>query len=79
MAKKIIRLTESDLTNIVKRVIKEQNQMSGQDVFEFQTALNDYFKMTYSDIDYVTFHVQSFIFPPEKSNKDKFFELFGMG
>ena len=45
MAKKIIRLTESDLTNIVKRVIKEQNQMSGEDVFEFQTALNDYFKM----------------------------------
>jgi peptidoglycan hydrolase-like protein with peptidoglycan-binding domain len=45
MAKKIIRLTESDLTNIVKRVIKEQNQMSGQDVFELQTALNDYFKM----------------------------------
>ena len=45
MTKKIIRLTESDLTKIVKRVIKEQNQMSGQDVFEFQTALNDYFKM----------------------------------
>jgi peptidoglycan hydrolase-like protein with peptidoglycan-binding domain len=45
MAKKIIRLTETDLTNIVKRVIKEQNQMSGQDVFELQTALNDYFEM----------------------------------
>jgi murein L,D-transpeptidase YcbB/YkuD len=45
MAKKIIRLTEADLTNIVKRVIREQNQMSGQDVFELQTALNDYFKM----------------------------------
>lgn len=45
MAKKIIRLTESDLTNIVKRVIKEQNQLSSQDVFELQTALNDYFKM----------------------------------
>lgn len=45
MIKKIIRLTESDLTNIVKKVIKEQNQMGGQDVFEFQTALNDYFEM----------------------------------
>lgn len=45
MTKKIIRLTEADLTNIVKRVIKEQNQMSGQDVFELQTALNDYFEM----------------------------------
>jgi peptidoglycan hydrolase-like protein with peptidoglycan-binding domain len=45
MAKKIIRLTEADLTNLVKRVIKEQNQMSGQEVFELQTALNDYFKM----------------------------------
>ncbi len=45
MAKKIIRLTESDLTKIVKRVIKEQNQMSGEEVFEIQNALNDYFKM----------------------------------
>jgi peptidoglycan hydrolase-like protein with peptidoglycan-binding domain len=45
MVKKIIKLTEDDLTNIVKRVIKEQNQMSGQDVFELQTALNDYFEM----------------------------------
>jgi peptidoglycan hydrolase-like protein with peptidoglycan-binding domain len=45
MAKKIIRLTEKDLTNIVKRVIKEQNQMSGEEVFELQHALNDYFKL----------------------------------
>lgn len=44
---------------------------------EYGKELNDYFKMTYSDMDYITFHVQSFIFPPEKSNKDKFFELFG--
>jgi hypothetical protein len=46
---------------------------------EYGKELNDYFKMTYSDMDYITFHVQSFIFPPEKSNKDKFFELFGKG
>jgi peptidoglycan hydrolase-like protein with peptidoglycan-binding domain len=43
--KKIIRLTESDLTRIVKRVIKEQNQLNGEEVYEIQTALNDYFKM----------------------------------
>jgi peptidoglycan hydrolase-like protein with peptidoglycan-binding domain len=45
MAKKIIKLTESDLTNIVKRVIKEQNQMSGEEVFDLQHALNDYFEL----------------------------------
>ena len=45
---------------------------------EYAKLFNDYFKMTYSDIDFVTFHVQSFIFPPEKSNKDKFFEIFGV-
>ncbi len=44
---------------------------------EYGKLFNDYFKMTYSDIDYVTFHVQSFIFPPEKSNREKFLELFG--
>ena len=44
---------------------------------EYGILFNDYFKMTYSDIDYVTFHVQSFIFPPEKSNREKFLELFG--
>ena len=43
--KKVIRLTESDLTRIVKRVIKEQNQLNGEEVYEIQTALNDYFKM----------------------------------
>ena len=43
--KKIIKLTESDLTKLVRRVIKEQNQLSSQEVFELQTALNDYFKM----------------------------------
>jgi hypothetical protein len=44
---------------------------------EYGKEIDDYFKMTYSDMDYITFHVQSFIFPPEKTNKDKFFELFG--
>ena len=45
MSKKIIRLTESDLHKIVKRVIQEQRQLSSQEVFELQTALNEYFKM----------------------------------
>jgi hypothetical protein len=44
---------------------------------EYGKVFNDYFKMTYSDMDFITFHVRSFIFPPEKTNKDKFFELFG--
>lgn len=44
---------------------------------EYSNLFNDYFKMTYSNLDFVTFHVRSFIFPPEKSNEDKFFELFG--
>lgn len=44
---------------------------------EYGTLFTDYFKMTYNDVDYVTFHVQSFIFPPEKTNKEKFLELFG--
>ena len=43
--KKVIRLTESDLTRIVKRVIKEQNQLNAEEVYEIQTALNQYFKM----------------------------------
>jgi peptidoglycan hydrolase-like protein with peptidoglycan-binding domain len=46
MTKKIVRLTEKDLTNIVKKVIKEQqNIMSGEEVFDLQNALNDYFEL----------------------------------
>jgi hypothetical protein len=44
---------------------------------EYSTEIDDYFKMTYgSEMGFISFHVQSFIFPPEKNNKDKFFELF---
>ena len=47
---------------------------------EYGKEIDDYFKMTYgSEMDFVSFHVQSFIFPPEKTTKDKFFELFGKG
>jgi hypothetical protein len=40
--KKIIRLTESDLTRIVKRVIKENNDLcdNGDCKGEFETKLN---------------------------------------
>ena len=44
---------------------------------EYSKEIDDYFKLTYgSEMGFVSFHVQSFIFPPEKTNKDKFFELF---
>jgi len=45
---------------------------------EYGDELNDYFRMTYDGMDFITFHVQSFIFPPEKTNEDKFFEIFGV-
>lgn len=44
---------------------------------DYGKELTDYFKMTYSELDFIIFHVRSFIFPPEKTNEDKFFELFG--
>jgi hypothetical protein len=43
----------------------------------YESRLNDYFKMTYDDMDFITFRIESFIVPPEKTNQDKFFELFG--
>lgn len=45
---------------------------------EYSDELTDYFKMIYDEMDFVSFHVQSFIFPPEKTNEDKFFEVFGI-
>jgi hypothetical protein len=44
---------------------------------DYGKELTDYFKMTYSELDFITFHVRSFIFPPEKTNEEKFFEVFG--
>lgn len=43
----------------------------------YEYVINDLLKMSYPDFDFVTFRVQSLIFPPEKTNRDKFFELFG--
>jgi murein L,D-transpeptidase YcbB/YkuD len=46
MAKRFI-ISEEERSDIRSRygLITEQNQLSGQEVFELQTALNDYFKM----------------------------------
>ena len=46
---------------------------------EYGDELNNYLRMTYSsEMEFVSFHVRSFIFPPEKTNEDKFFEVFGI-
>jgi len=43
----------------------------------YEGLFNDYFKMTYgSEMDFISFKVESLIVPPEKTNQDKFFELF---
>jgi hypothetical protein len=44
---------------------------------DYDTLLNDYFRMTYGgEMDFITFKVESFIIPPNKNNEHKFFELF---
>ena len=43
----------------------------------YNESFTDLFKMTYgSEMDFVTFRVESMIVPPVKTNEDKFFELF---
>ena len=42
----------------------------------YESILNDYFKITYTKMDFVTFSVESLIIPPEESNEEKFFKLF---
>lgn len=54
----------------------ENNTPQG-DKTHYETLVNDYFIMTYGgEMDFITFKVESFIIPPEKTNEDKFFELF---
>ena len=54
----------------------DNNRLQG-DKSHYETLVNDYFKMTYgSEMDFITFKVESFVIPPEKTNEDKFFELF---
>jgi hypothetical protein len=43
----------------------------------YSDEINKLFKYTYSDYDFVRFHVHEFDLPPEKTNYDKFVELFG--
>jgi hypothetical protein len=54
-----------------------ENWLVMGDKASYELMLNDYFKMTYTGMDFVTFKVESLIIPPEKTNQDKFFELFG--
>ena len=42
MGKRIIRLTESDLTRIVKRVIKEQDEITGDYDEDMKTLENNF-------------------------------------
>ena len=54
-----------------------ENDMPKDDKSYYEGLFNDYFKMTYgSEMDFVTFKVESMIVPPVKTNEDKFFELF---
>jgi hypothetical protein len=43
----------------------------------YSDEINKLFTYTYSDYDFVRFHVHEFDLPPEKTNYDKFVELFG--
>ena len=43
----------------------------------YNEVFKDLFKMTYgSEMDFISFKVESLIVPPVKTNEDKFFELF---
>ena len=42
----------------------------------YSDEINKLFTYTYSDYDFVRFHVHEFDLPPEKTNYDKFVELF---
>jgi hypothetical protein len=54
-----------------------ENDAPQGDKTHYETLVNDYFKMTYgSEMDFITFKVESFTIPPEKTNEDRFFELF---
>jgi hypothetical protein len=54
----------------------DNNRLQG-DKTHYESLINNYFKMTYGgEMDFITFKVESFIIPPEKTNEDKFFELF---
>lgn len=43
---------------------------------EYEELINDYFKMTYPDMDFILFNIHSLIIPPKETNRDKFLELF---
>lgn len=43
---------------------------------EYEELINDYFKMTYPDMDFILFNIHSLIIPPKETNRDKFLGLF---
>lgn len=64
--KRIIKLTESDLTRIVRRVIKEQKAMSGKDiefilVKNFLKTIRPNLTLERADYDYIDNLLENFI------------------
>ena len=64
--KRIIKLTESDLTRIVRRVIKEQKAMSGKDiefilVKNFLKTIRPNLTLERADFDYIDNLLENFI------------------
>lgn len=58
-------------------IFLNENDMPKGGKEHYEGLFNDYFKMTYgSEMDFITFKVESLIVPPVKTNEDKFFELF---
>lgn len=54
-----------------------ENDMPKGGKEHYEGLFNDLFKMTYgSEMDFITFKVESLIVPPKKTNEDKFYELF---
>ena len=62
---------------VAVNLLFNEDCMPKGDKKHYESFFNDYFKMTYgSEMDFVTFRVESMIVPPVKTNEDKFFELF---
>ena len=53
--KKIVKLTESDLTKLVKRVVKEQNELSDFRGSNFVRLKKDTFKLLQDELDGLEF------------------------
>ena len=79
--KRIIKLTESDLTRIVRRVIKEQKAMSGKGiefilVKNFLKTIKPDFTLKWDDYEYIDNLVQDFSFIHEKYDLETFKRMY---